>query len=172
LLRSFQEEKLYVLVPQSITDYGLRVKTTYRPCRGAVKCNHDDLVGYLFDDEYRRGWDILEGIKGKKPASPQREARTRGLIFSESMLILASRCGLAGPYGMAVVRKTRSPQMMGVECPLPGKNHDGHALILGPGQKAKDALDIESTIRHPQSRHRSGDADETMVGHAFIIMEK
>ena len=111
-----------------------------------------------------------KALKAKNPrASPQREARTRGLIFSESMLILASRCGLAGPYGMAVVRKTRSPQMMGVECPLPGKNHD-HALILGPGQKAKDALDIENTINHPSSRHRSGDVDETMAGYAFIMM--
>ena len=53
-----------------------------------------------------------------------------------------------------------------------GKNQDATPSSWAPGQKAKDALDIESTIRHPQSRHRSGNADETMVGHAFIIMGK
>ena len=60
-----------VLCPWPTIDYRLRPggETTYRPCRGAEKCNHGDFVAYLFDDEYRRGWDILESIKGKKPAS-------------------------------------------------------------------------------------------------------
>ena len=41
------------------------------------------------------------------------------------MLLCAPRAGAprvakASPYGMAVVMKIRSPQMIGVECPLPG----------------------------------------------------